>query len=45
MTYFALNLKLNCHVETSCGKLPSSSASVRPTWMIFSRSTLHRMVW
>ena len=32
--------KLNYHVETGFGKLPSSSLSVMPSWIIFNLSTL-----
>ena len=44
-TYVRLNLKLNCHVEALGGGMPFSSMNVSPTWMIFSRSTLHLSRW
>ena len=44
-THARLNRKLNCHVQTSGGYSPDSSARVMPIWMILRRSTLQRMVW
>ena len=44
-THSRLNLKLNCHVATGDGECPFSSRNVRPTWMIFSKSTLHLNSW
>jgi len=44
-THSRLNLKLNCHVATGDGEFPFSSRNVRPTWMIFSKSTLHLNSW
>lgn len=43
--YVRLNLKLNCHVDVPGGYLPSSFINVRPSWMIFNKSTLHRNSW
>lgn len=40
-----LNEKLNCHVHTPGASSPFSSARVMPSWMILSKSTLHRRVW
>ena len=42
MSSVRLNLKLNCQVETPVsGRLPLSSKKVKPSWIIFSKSTLH----
>ena len=43
--HLRLKRKLNCQVETGSAKLPSSSDSVTPSWMICSRSTLHLKTW
>ncbi len=40
--YVRLNLKLNCHVDVPGGYSPCSFINVRPSWMIFNKSTLHR---
>jgi len=44
-THLMLNWKLNCHVQTPGASSPFSSHSVMPSWMMRSRSTLHRSVW
>ena len=36
---------LTCHVQTPSGVSPSLLKKVRPSWMIFRRSTLHLSSW
>lgn len=45
MPYVRLNLKLNCHVDVPDGYSPCSFINVSPSWIILSKSTLHRSNW
>lgn len=43
--YVRLNLKLNCQVDVPDGYSPCSFINVSPSWIILSKSTLHRSNW